>query len=526
MTTRARSSSKGAVACGHAETAAAAAEILAEGGSAFDAVLAAMAAACVAEPVLASFAGGGFLLAHPAEGPARVYDFFVDTPITPRDQRDIDFYPVLADFGTATQEFHIGLGAMATPGALAGFFKVHEDLASLPARRLVEPAQRIAREGFTVGPMDHFLYTVVGPILLASDELRARFGAAGDPTTPVAAGERLSQPELADALAAFAEEGAELLYQGELGERLTRLCREEGGQLTREDLARYRVAVRRPLEVRYRDAVIQTNPPPSAGGILIAFALDLLNEADLPDLDPLAGLGALARTMDLTNKARLEVRLHEATGEDAERAATERLFDPGLLRRYRESLLGRPFTARGTTHISVVDAAGNLAAMTLSNGEGCGRLLPGTGVLLNNMLGEEDLSPAGFHNWQPGTRMASMMAPTIAEAGSGRVAALGSGGSNRIRSAILQVVLHLIDRGALAQHAVEAPRLHVEGPQANIEAGFPEGSEALMAELFPEVRAWPERNLFFGGVHVVTRDPSGHFEAAGDPRRGGVARLV
>jgi gamma-glutamyltranspeptidase/glutathione hydrolase len=517
---------KGAVACGHRETAAAAAEILADGGSAFDAALAAMASACVAEPVLASLAGGGFLLAHPADGPARVYDFFVDTPLVRRDERDIDFYPVLADFGTATQEFHIGLGAAATPGALAGFFKIYDDLASLPARRLVEPAQRIAREGFIVGPMDHFLYTVVGRILLASDELRARFAEAGDPTKPVAAGRCLVQPDLADALGALAEEGTGLLYEGELGERLCRLCREEGGQLTREDLARYRVQVREPLEVRYRDALIQTNPPPSAGGILIAFALDLLDGADLPDLDPKAGLAALARAMDLTNKARLEARLHEASGDDAERAAIARLFDPSLLRRYRDTLLGRPFSPRGTTHISVADAAGNLAAMTLSNGEGCGRLLPGTGILLNNMLGEEDLSPAGFHLWRPGTRMASMMAPTIAEAGSGRVAALGSGGSNRIRSAVLQVVLHLVDRERGAQDAVEAPRLHIEGAQANLEAGFPEGSERLLAEAFDEVRSWPERNLFFGGAHVVTRDPSGNFEAAGDPRRGGIARLV
>jgi gamma-glutamyltranspeptidase/glutathione hydrolase len=360
--------------------------------------------------------------------------------------------------------------------------------------------------------MDHFLYTVVGRILLASDELRARFAEADDPTKPVAAGRRLVQPELADALGALAEDGADLLYEGELGERLCRLCCEEGGQLTREDLTRYRVQVRAPLGVRYRDALIQTNPPPSAGGILIAFALDLLDGADLPGLGPEAGLAALARAMDLTNKARLEARLHEASGDDAERAAVARLFDPGLLRRYRDTLLGRPFSPRGTTHISVADAAGNLAALTLSNGEGCGRLLPGTGILLNNMLGEEDLSPAGFHLWQPGTRMASMMAPTIAEAGSGRIAALGSGGSNRIRSAILQVVLHLVDRE--------------RGAQANLEAGFPEGSEDLLAEAFDEVRSWPERNLFFGGAHVVTRDRSGTFEAAGDPRRGGVARLV
>lgn len=517
---------KGAVACGHPQTAAAAAEILEEGGTAFDAILAAMAMACVAEPVLASLAGGGFLLARPAQGDSRLYDFFVDTPLRRRVPRDIDFYPVLADFGTAKQEFHIGLGATATPGAVAGFFKIHEDLARVPAQRLVEPARRVARDGFTVGAMDHFLYSIVGPILLATDETRRLYADPSDQSRPIAVGEHLIQADLDATLEALAEEGAALLYEGEFGERLVRLCAEAGGQLTRDDLVRYETKVRHPLKVTYHGAEILTNPPPSAGGILIAFALALLDSVDLRQMSHDSQLETIARCMDLTNKARVDAHLHEARDETSENEAAERLFDPPLLERYRRSLLGRPSASRGTTHISVADAKGNLAAMTLSNGEGCGRFLPGTGIILNNMLGEQDLNPGGFHNWRPGVRMASMMAPTIVSMESGRLVALGSGGSNRIRSAILQVVQRLIDQDCSVAEAVNAPRLHIEGGEANLECGFPEEGAARVAGHFPQVRHWPERNLFFGGVHAVSRERGGSFEAAGDPRRGGVFRLI
>ncbi|MFQ6018029.1 MAG: gamma-glutamyltransferase, partial [Kiloniellaceae bacterium] len=137
---------RGAIACGHPATAAAAEEILAEGGNAFDAALAALCAACVAEPVFCSLGGGGFLLARPAAGEAVLYDFFVQTPRRRGPAREVDFYPILADFGTATQEFHIGLGAIAIPGVIKGLFAVQKDLASLPIKRLVEPAVRVARD--------------------------------------------------------------------------------------------------------------------------------------------------------------------------------------------------------------------------------------------------------------------------------------------------------------------------------------------------------------------------------------------
>jgi gamma-glutamyltranspeptidase/glutathione hydrolase len=230
--------------------------------------------------------------------------------------------------------------------------------------------------------------------------------------------------------------------------------------------------------------------------------------------------------MESTNKARVESRLHEAFAEDQERAAAARLFDPALLARYAAEVEGQPASTRGTTHISVVDAHGNIAALSISNGEGCGYILPGAGIMMNNMLGEEDLNPHGFQAWPQGCRMSSMMSPTVAYRSDGSIAAFGSGGSNRIRTAILQVLLNLIDFDLSIAEAVAAPRLHFENGIANLEEGFDARAAAALRERAREVVPWPPRNLFFGGVHAVLRDAEGRLEAAGDPRRGGTAVIV
>ncbi|MHA1599462.1 MAG: gamma-glutamyltransferase [Alphaproteobacteria bacterium] len=517
---------KGAIACGHPATAAAAQEILDDGGNAFDAALAGLCAAAVAEPVFCSLAGGGYLLAQRADGNSRVYDFFVETPQRRRPPADIDFTPVLADFGTATQEFHIGLGAIATPGVIDGLFAAHADLGSLPMSRLVEPAVRFAQDGVLLRPIDAYIFQVVGRILTARPEGRALF--TGDNGRLLATGDRLRQPELAATLEALAAEGPALFYEGELGHRLVADCRTLGGQLTSADLSGYETVKRTPLERRYRDVRILTNPPPSSGGILIAFALALLEQVDLAHNGHGSAdhLGTLARVMNLTNKARVESRLHDAMAETEEKAAAARLFDPALLARYTGEVFSHPCNPRGTTHISVVDAAGNIAALSVSNGEGCGYILPGTGIMLNNMLGEEDLSPHGFHAWPEGCRMSSMMAPTLAFRDDGRIAALGSGGSNRIRTAILQVLVNLIDFDMTAEEAVSAPRVHIENEIANLEDGITEAAASSAAAIAKQTIHWPPHNLFFGGVHTVTRDADGRCNGAGDPRRGGAVVIV
>ena len=326
---------------------------------------------------------------------------------------------------------------------------------------------------------------------------------------------------------ALASEGERYFYDGPLGASLTEVCRAHGVQVTREDLLAYRVERREPLERRYKRARIVTNPPPSSGGILIAFALALLADRDLTGLrfGGSAHLDLLASVMELTNRARVEAGLQDSF-DNASDQASGPLLDPELLERYERQVRGQPLSTRGTTHMSVVDAHGNMAALTLSNGACCGYVLRDSGIMMNNMLGEEDLNPRGFHRWTKDRRISSMMAPSLAFRGDGSAAALGSGGSNRIRTAILQVLLNLIDFDLPVDQAVDAPRLHFERGVANLESGFDQSAVDRLAGQVDQLVAWPGHNLFFGGVHAVTRQSDGRLAAAGDDRRGGVARTV
>ena len=505
-------------------------EVLRDGGNAYDAVIAAMCAAVVSEPVFFSFAGGGFLVAKPADSKPVVYDFFVATPRTrPRSEVELDFYPIQADFGTATQEFHIGLGSTATPGAVRGLFAIHHDLASQPLARLIEPAVRHARNGVPLRAVDAYLFSVVGPILAARADSRVAYTRSDG--SLLGEGDLVVQSDFADCLEAIAREGDALFYEGEIADALCRACREQGGLLDREDLANYQVIRRAPLACGYRGARILTNPPASTGGLLIAFKLSLMESLlrDRAAFGSPAWLATIGRTMALTNRARAENPLRDRPEEENQPPVAERFLSPELRARYLEVVEKHPLSPRGTTHISVIDGDGNLAALSLSNGEGNGYVLPGTGIMLNNMLGEQDLNPDGFHRWEPGIRLASMMAPSVATLADGSLTALGSGGSNRIRTAIFQVLVNLIDQGMTLEEAVEAPRLHVEHGVANAEGGLDEACRAALAstdEPFAEsVMDWPRHNLFFGGVHAVSRDESGTVSAAGDPRRGGATSV-
>jgi gamma-glutamyltranspeptidase/glutathione hydrolase len=506
---------KGAVAAGHPVTADAALWALGEGGNAFDAALAGLCAACVAEPVLTSLGGGGFLLAHRGGGRNTLYDFFVQTPLERRPGSGLDFYPILADFGRTQQEFHIGRGSIATPGTIKGLFEVHADLGTLPMRDIVGPALDYARRGIVLNRLQAYIFSIVRPVYLATADARRIYASEQAEDSLVVEGERLCQPELADTLELLAVEGERLFYQGEMGAALAADCAAGGGQLQRADLAAYRVVKRAPLDYRYCKARILTNPPPSSGGSLIRFAHALLESRDQGAFGSVGHLRLLAGAMQQTNLARRE----NAPGSDG----TD-ILHPDTIERFQAALTGHPVSRRGTTHLSVVDAGGNAAALSLSNGEGSGYVLPGTGVMLNNMLGEEDLNPGGFHCWCPGVRVSSMMAPTLAIE-PGRIIATGSGGSNRLRSAILQTLNNLCYFNMDVHAAVASPRLHVENELLSVEPGFPQAALEELFVAFPEHHRWAELNLYFGGTHTVVHDGR-EFTGAGDPRRGGVFRVV
>jgi gamma-glutamyltranspeptidase/glutathione hydrolase len=513
---------RGVVAAGHERTAGAAAAILESGGNAFDAAVAAAWTACVAEPVLASPGGGGFLLARPEHGLPRVYDFFVQAPRVKKPLEDLDFSPADVDYGDAKQTFHVGLGSAAAPGLVRGLFRVHEDLCTAPMTRLVEPAAAMAREGVTLSEFQAFVLAAVSPIFTADARARELYGDPGREGAVAAAGSSVRLPRLADVLEVLAVEGDDLFYRGEIGRTIVDRCASGGGQLTWPDLREYRVFPREPLEIGYRDAKILTNPPPASGGLLLAFALKLLEAVDLPGCEPgsAARLDALAHAMGLTERARLEAI---ADSLDAPEATT--LLDPGFVDAYRREVAKRAASTRGTTHISVIDARGHIASLTLSNGEGCGRIVPGTDFMLNNMLGEPDLNPRGYQRFRPGERLSSMMAPTVLGWESGRVAATGSGGANRIRAALLHVVTGLVDHGVDVAKAVEMPRIFLERGELSIEGGVDPGVVQRLCASYPAHRLWRDRNMFFGGAHTV-ESRAGAFAGAGDPRREGVSIVV
>jgi gamma-glutamyltranspeptidase/glutathione hydrolase len=515
--------SRAIIAAGHPDTAAAAAAVLAAGGNAFDGAVAALAAACVAEPVLASLGGGGFLHARPGGEAPQVFDFFTQTPGRRTAAAGLDFCPVHADFGDATQEFHIGRGAMATPGAVAGLFGMQRDLCRLPLADLLAPARALAEHGVAVNSVQHGIARIVEPILRADPAAFALHASPRQPDRLAAVGERIPWPDFAGALDALAAAGPELLHGGPWAERLAADCAAGGGHLTVADLADYRVVQREPLVLDYRDARLHLNPPPSVGGALLALTLDLLADTRLGGV----GFGsadhrlALAAAMAATAELRAALapgRLPDAAGRAAQRIGfAARLAALGLP--------GHVFR-RGTTQISIADRDGNLASLTLSNGEGAGYVLPGTGIAMNNMLGEADLAGGGFHQWPENTRVGSIMCPTLVAHADGGWTVTGSSGSNRIRSAILQVLVNRIDLHLPLAEAVAAPRLHLEGDVLSLEPPVAEATRAALAAHWPRLQVWRGQNVFFGGAHSVGVDADGGLHGTGDARRGGIVQRV
>ncbi|WP_052664932.1 gamma-glutamyltransferase [Nitriliruptor alkaliphilus] len=475
------------VAAGHPATVAAAAEVLTAGGNAFDAAVAAGFAAAVAEPVLSSLGGGGFLLARPRDGDEVLFDFFVDTPgrgipitVQPR------MVPVTLRFGAADQVFHVGHGSVAVPGCLAGYLHVHGRLGRLALDRVVAPAVRLAREGVALGAGQASVARLVDPILTLTAAGRRRFHPGGAPLTDDAV---VTDPQLGDLIEAIGAGRVTGFDDPAIASRIEEVGRADGGLLTAADLAAYSVHERDPLVVSYRGARLATNPPPSSGATLIARALDAFARgAPAPDLDDPEAL----------------VRLVAAL------ATMTRDPDAG------------PTATAGTTHVSIVDADGNLAAMTTSNGSGSGVHLGDTGVLANNICGEEDLLPVGEDRLPAGVRVGSMMAPSLLDRPGRPTVVFGSGGSERIRSALAQVVVRLVDEDRDLADAVLAPRVHLDtSGTVQVEPTWSDAAVAALADRWP-VNRWSVSDLYFGGVHAVATDG----QHVGDPRRGGASRRL
>ena len=456
---------KGALAAGHPLTAEAGADVLRAGGNAVDACIAAAAVSWICESPLTGPGGGGFLLVHrAAEGRARLLDFFVALP--ERAASPDELVGLVVDYGDSQQIFYTGPMSVAVPGAALGLWEAHVRWGSVPWAELIAPAIRLAREGVILNEAQAFLHRILDPLLRYSLEGDALYG----PGRNLVEGERLAMPELAKTLEQVAAEGAGCLYHGELAERIAAYV-----PITLADLARYEVHEREPVAASYRGEQLWTCPSPSSGGRLLKVGLETLGDAEPT---PLAVIQAME-----------------------------------VLDAMRDEALG------GTTHISALDGNGDAASLSCSLGSSGGVVVPGTGIQLNNMLGETHL----VREDPPGARMVSLMAPSLLLRDGVPRLVIGSAGSTRLHGAILQVLTNVAARGLELEDAVDAPRLHFEKGVVHCEDAAV--ADELEAAGYPVVR-WRQRNLFFGGVSAVEIREDGSLAAAGDPRRGGGAVVV
>jgi gamma-glutamyltranspeptidase/glutathione hydrolase len=456
-----------AVAGGHPATVAAGVEILEDGGNAADAAVAAALASCVAETVMTGLLGGGHAIYFDAgTGRTRNLDCFVTVPGLGRERRDADLVHLQVPFGAELVHYAIGPASCGVPGLAAGLFALAGEHGSLPWPRLVEPALASARSGVDFPPAHAACLAMLAPVM-TMNEGATIYAPRGE---LLQAGDRLEQPGLAVALELLADD-PQSLYTGPLGDELLRLSDERGGLLTEEDLHAYRAVWNEPVKVDYH-------------------AVTLATRGDLSGVPETAPRLPVLGDLDETERVLALVDALETTAE----------------------------LAGDTTNVTVVDAAGNACVITSSLGLGSGDYLPGLDLHLNSMLGEADLL-RGSH--EPGTRMHSMMAPTMAFDGEGLSLAAGAAGGTRLKTALLGVIASILDEGRSAEAAVERPRFHPAPTVVNAEPGVDEAALAELETRGRVVRRWPARHHYFGGVSVVSRAG-----AAGDPRRSGAAATL
>jgi gamma-glutamyltranspeptidase/glutathione hydrolase len=489
-------------------------EVAAAGGNAVDVAVAAALAAMATEPGIVSLGGGAFVSVWPEGDDPFVIDGNVEMP-----GRGL---PVEA-FGGGVREVHTeygggvtmfaGPGSVATPGAGAACQLAVEELGCAPWHEVVAPAARACREGYPIGgAAARYLDFVAGPLFGPQAEA---FEVVTRPDgSPLRAGDVAVNPMLAEVLDLVGREGSSVLTVGEVGRAMVEYLAAGGGILTRRDLAEYAPLVRPSVRRTVGAWDLAVNPPPSVGGPMLAVMLGELGRRGRVGWDDVLAI------QEAVLRYRLDV--HDRSS-DLDAAGHELLLSVD-----RHGLAGLP-TSASTAHVSAVDADGNACAVTMSAGYGAGLTVPGTGMLLNNALGEPELNRLGLHRLAPGTRLASNMAPTTGRTADGRVLAIGSPGADRITTALMQVLGQGCLHDADLQHAIDAPRLHVrfdDSGAAVVEHESDPGIAAAVAAAGYASRDHGELSMYFGGVGAAFRHEDGALEAAGDPRREAAVAVV
>ena len=526
----------GSAATGHPESTIAAIDILEAGGNAMDAALAAALTSVVCEPLLMGFGGGGvFTVREGKSGTVQVLDCFSVFPGLEHGLEPREFTAISVDYGPTTQRFHAGAGAVAVPSIAHGLAAFHERWCTLPRQRLAQHAIKRARDGWTTTEATEIVSTMLAPILCLGKDSAAVYSPDG---SPLGQGVQVRSDKVATALEDFVRDGAEPFIRGPHAQSLVQAFGPPHGSMSLQDLASYSVRFVEPLVAHYKNATLYLPPPPCAGGALLAFGLALMERLGEQPAAPHWMSRCLAAVMSATER----VRKGGFDQDLFEPGVVTALLGPSNLDRYADEIrrelrhapraLPPAGPAQGsvpgnTTHISTVDRDGNAVSFTSSNGETCGMLWPSTGFTVNNFLGEDDIHPLGFHRGPAGAPLRTMMTPSILVGPSGDVVALGTGGSNRIRTAMLQVIAFLVDCEMELEDAILQPRIHVEGQTVQAE-DTGQGDDYLRAICGSnrKLARFSGRHLYFGGVHSARLRADGTIEAVGDPRRVGVGRIA
>lgn len=481
------------------------------GGNAVDAALAAAMVSACTDVGIMSPAGSMFVAVWPPGADPVMIDGCAEMP--GRGQPREKFGQALIDaefhYGMPTLQ-RVGFGSIATPGLFAGLAAASDGYGNLPLSDVFEPAITWAEHGFplTGAAAEYLGFTHEAIYTWHPESSRILHHANG---RPLGEGEIVHVPDLAGSLRRMARDGVDSFYNGELGRRIAAAVQQGGGLLCEADLAAYRVHVRKPLRVPFGEWEVATNPSPSVGGPCLAAMLCLLDADRQPHTDARA-----VRQLVAAQHAVLRYRSEQLDGRQDEL--------PAKVRHLLElSATGDPHAlleAPSTIHVSAADETGMACSITASAGYGSGVIVPGTGLFLNNSLGEVDLHTHGLGDLEPGMRLQSNMAPSIVRHGDGRVIAIGSPGASRITTAIAQVLWHHIKHHEAMDAAVDWPRLHIEFSPASVDIAFEPGLPVMSQEGFV-LRPFAAKDMYFGGTNTAGFTPGEGVTAIGDARRAG-----
>ena len=497
-----------AVATTSAIAADAAREVAEAGGNAVDCALATAIMSMNTEPGVCALAGGAYITVWaPGHDPV-TYDGNHAVPGRglPDDEHGKGKVPVRLDYGGGVSTI-VGPGSVAIPGALAAVDSAWRRFGSLPWGELFRPTIEVVRSGFPLPAACRYYLGYSGDLIFgrSSDSYSALHDESGN---LLDRGDPIHVPHLADSLTAIAERGAGVFYEGELAAAISMHVRQGGGALTRDDLAGYEAIERPALVADIDDWHIATNPPPAVGGAVLTAMLLACGDLHASDWDR-RSLDKLIRVQ----RACLDFRRDRLDiAEDVDAVAAE------LIRAAKHGQLLSRWSSSSTVHTSAVDDSGTGCAITASSGYGSGEMPEGTGLWLNNGLGEIELNRRDVDSRKPGERLPSNMAPTVARSEDATMA-IGSPGADRITTAIHQVLVNTLQFGMPIADAIAHPRVHVDTTGAADQLRAEPGLD--MPELDLPLQAFADINMYFGGVSVATFDRRSGFEVAADARREG-----